>query len=106
MLIVASHSLSPSIAAPVVNKPNSGGKTAGGGKGTDSTLQVFSRKFKLKTRVFNAFPVSNVTAFVAFEEDRVRRLQYGALSVLNATLEPHSDFIIQFRRAPRDCEKH
>lgn len=111
-LIVAAHGLPPA-AAEVVNNANDGGKAAeggkeggkeGGGEGKDPSLQAFSHKFKLKTRVFNAFPVANVTAFVVFEEDRVSRLHYGDLSIINATMEPHSDFIIQFRQAPRDCE--
>ena len=58
----------------------------------------------VETRVFNAFPIVNVSAFVAFEEERVNRLQYGDLAILNTTLGPNSDFIIQFRRAPRDSE--
>ena len=67
-------------------------------------LTEFSQRFHIVTRVFNAYPVVNVSAFVVFEEERISRLHYGDLAVLNATLEPHSDFIIQFRLAPRDSE--
>lgn len=67
-------------------------------------LEEFSRTFNLETRVFNAFPNSNVTAFVLFEQDRISRLHYGDLAVLNATLEPNSDFIIKFRQAPMDSK--
>ena len=59
-------------------------------------------KFKVKTMVFNAFPSMNSTAFVLFEENRVNRLAYGELAVIEALLERHSDFIIQFRTVPKE----
>ena len=65
---------------------------------------IASKAFHLTTRVFNAFPKPDVSAFVLFEHDRISRLHYGQLSVINATLEPHSDFIIQFREMPTDSK--
>ena len=70
----------------------------------DLGFEQFSRTFNLETRVFNAFPNPNVTAFVLFEQDRISRLHYDDLAVLNATLEPNADFIIQFRQAPMDSK--
>ena len=63
-----------------------------------------SHSLRIKTYVLNCFPNTNVTAFVIFEQDRVSRLQYGRLSIVNATLQPNSDFIIQFRQRPTDGE--
>ena len=58
--------------------------------------------FLLLTRVFNAYPNTSVTAFIAFENERISRLRYGELAVLNVTLEPHSDYLIQFRQIPTE----
>ena len=70
----------------------------------DPETSIASKSFHLMTRVFNAFPKPDVSAFVLFEHDRISRLHYGQLSVINATLEPHSDFIIQFREMPTDSK--
>lgn len=70
----------------------------------DPETSIASKSFHLTTRVFNAFPKPDVSAFVLFEHDRISRLHYGQLSVINATLEPHSDFIIQFREMPTDSK--
>ena len=37
-------------------------------------LTEFSQRFHIVTRVFNAYPVVNVSAFVVFEEERISRL--------------------------------
>ena len=70
----------------------------------DPETSIASKSFHLTTRVFNAFPKPDISAFVLFEHDRISRLHYGQLSVINATLEPHSDFIIQFREMPTDSK--
>ena len=61
-----------------------------------------SNVFTLPTLVYNAFPDTNVTAFVLFENDRISRLQYGQLYLINATYGPSSDFLIQFRQVVTD----
>ena len=58
--------------------------------------------FQLPTYVFNVFPVTNVSAFVLFEEERVSRLEYGQLRHASVTFQEYSDFIIQFRKIPTD----
>ena len=68
----------------------------------DPAYDASPNSFKLLTRVFNAYPNTNVSAFVLFEHERVSRLRYGDLVVLNATFEPHSDFLIQFRQIPTE----
>ena len=54
--------------------------------------------------VLNCFPNTNITAFVTFEQDRVSRLRYEGYSAINATLQPNSDFLIQFREAVTDSK--
>lgn len=68
----------------------------------DPAYFVPGTHFILLTRVFNAYPNTNVSAFVLFEEERVSRLRYGQLAVLNVTFELHLDFLIQFRQIPTE----
>ena len=60
----------------------------------------------VKTFVFNCFPSnSDLSAFITFERDRVSRLRYGGLSIVNAALQPNSDFIVQFRETLTDSKQ-
>ena len=70
--------------------------------GSDLNAPSHQRTFHLSTYVVNIFPDINVSAFILFEQDRVSRLHYGNVQHFNATMEPHSDFIIQFRQIPTD----
>lgn len=70
--------------------------------GSDLNVPTHQRTFHLPTYVVNIFPDINVSAFILFEQDRVSRLHYGNVQHFNATMEPHSDFIIQFRQIPTD----
>ena len=54
-------------------------------------------QLKLSTIVFNAFPFTNTSAFVLFEEDRINRLQYGEHAITKTKLDQYADFIIQFK---------
>ena len=68
----------------------------------DPAYYTSPNSFQVLTRVFNAYPNINVSAFVFFEEERVSRLLYEDLAVLNVTLEAHSDFLIQFKQIPKE----
>ena len=61
-----------------------------------------SNVFTVPTLVYNVFPDINVTAVVVFVNDRISRLQYGQLYFIDATYEPSSDFLIQFRQVVTD----
>ena len=65
----------------------------------DSSQSVY-----IKTYVLNCFPSSDITAFITFERDRVSRLRYGKVAIVNATLQPNSDFVIQFRQKLTDSK--
>ena len=58
--------------------------------------------FPVETRIFNAFPNINASAFVVFEEERISRLTYGHFVVARPMLESHADFVIQFRKVPKE----
>ena len=67
--------------------------------GQEQNYEYYTGRFRLETTVFNGFPLPEASAFIVFEEDRVSRLKYGDVAVVHALLEPHSDYIIQFRKA-------
>ena len=73
-----------------------------GAEGKDLAQENYYGQLKVKTTIFNAFPNSNTSAFVLFEEDRINRLAYGEMATKEALLERHSDFIIQFKTVPRE----
>ena len=58
--------------------------------------------FPVETKVFNAFPDINVTAFVIFEEERISRLAYGHFVIARPMLESQTDYVIQFRKIPKE----
>ena len=58
--------------------------------------------FPVETRIFNAFPNINASAFVVFEEERISRLTYGHFVVARPILESHADFVIQFKKIPKE----
>ena len=58
--------------------------------------------FPVETKVFNAFPDVNITAFVIFEEERISRLAYGHFIIARPMLEIQADFVIQFRKIPKE----
>ena len=58
--------------------------------------------FPVETRIFNAFPNINASAFVVFEEERISRLTYGHFVVARPMLESHADFVIQFKKIPKE----
>lgn len=58
--------------------------------------------FPVETRIFNAFPNMNASAFVVFEEERISRLSYGHFVVARPMLESHADFVIQFKKIPKE----
>ena len=44
----------------------------------------------------------NASAFVVFEEERISRLTYGHFVVARPMLESHADFVIQFKKIPKE----
>ncbi len=63
-----------------------------------------SNSIFIRTYVINCFPNTNYTAFITFERDRINRLPYEGYSISNATLQPNSDYLIQFREAITDSK--
>lgn len=59
--------------------------------------ESYNEHFKVETIAFNAFPEVNATAFILFEEDRISRLAFGEFVIVEALLERHTDYIIQYK---------